>query len=391
MMTLLMLLFITMHVYCQTTETTMAPNNSSAKPINRTRNMVLCDIREALSGNLLSSCDLASFNFTFYAYFRPKRAVRLKDLKHLSSVLSYHSTCDIKYMRYNFFTESLEYFYSGDDYYWYEGKKLNDTYKPDVYIVSDSVRRNRKKIIFECRLPKSDVQLSLNPVASRSSHSHPLPPKKVTVSALHVRLDFVPIEGININLDRKQTDTATTTSEYPTPYDQTRTSGGGKRSSVERYIIFYANKCRNCSLNVENSTVDGDDELFKPTFKRSIKCHLKPDTCVHDGQCYADKERSKPGYFQQQNSSDSQFVCNTKYSQTPLLFYSQQPCWRNNGDCGRPPMFDCGDCRLSVRGFVVVDRLVREPIESFSFQIIRERELQLLLIPTFLLSKTTTR
>ena len=44
--------------------------------------------------------------------------------------------------------------------------------------------------------------------------------------------------------------------------------------TVHRHMIFYDGKCRNCMFNVANATLDAD--LFvEPTFSHSIKCHLK--------------------------------------------------------------------------------------------------------------------
>ena len=44
--------------------------------------------------------------------------------------------------------------------------------------------------------------------------------------------------------------------------------------SVQRYMVFYDGKCRNCMFNVMNSTLDSN-LMVNPTFVRSIKCHLK--------------------------------------------------------------------------------------------------------------------
>jgi hypothetical protein len=60
--------------------------------------------------------------------------------------------------KYNFWNENLEYL-DNDDYYYssYEGKKLNDTFKPEVHIIPDANKKGRNKIIYECQLPKPDV------------------------------------------------------------------------------------------------------------------------------------------------------------------------------------------------------------------------------------------
>jgi hypothetical protein len=173
--------------------------------------------------------------------------------------------------KYNFLTESLEYYNNVDEYYWFDGKKLNDTHRPEVKIISDNRKRGRKQIIFECQLPKSDVYLSIVPQASRSSHTYPVSPKRVTVSAIRLQLDFVPIEGININVKPK---IVTTTSSYYYYNFISDKVDEDDTQSAERHIIFYDGKCRNCFLNVGSSTLDSK-QLLNPTYQRSIKCYIK--------------------------------------------------------------------------------------------------------------------
>ena len=44
--------------------------------------------------------------------------------------------------------------------------------------------------------------------------------------------------------------------------------------TVHRHMVFYDGKCRSCMFSVVNSTLDAD--LFvEPTFSHSIKCQLK--------------------------------------------------------------------------------------------------------------------
>ncbi len=44
--------------------------------------------------------------------------------------------------------------------------------------------------------------------------------------------------------------------------------------TIHRHMVFFDGKCRSCMFNVVNSTLDAD--LFvEPTFSHSIKCQLK--------------------------------------------------------------------------------------------------------------------
>lgn len=67
-------------------------------PVNRTKEVILCEIEKS-DETIYSSCDLKSFNFTFYALFRPKREVNFKNLHELRQTLSNYSTCEIRYMK----------------------------------------------------------------------------------------------------------------------------------------------------------------------------------------------------------------------------------------------------------------------------------------------------
>lgn len=77
--------------------------------------------------------------------------------------------------KYNFVSEKLDYVNGSvkSDTFWYDGKILNDTVRPRVYILSDPNKKYKKTLIYECRLPRSDVYLSLRPLPLRFSHSHP--------------------------------------------------------------------------------------------------------------------------------------------------------------------------------------------------------------------------
>lgn len=67
-------------------------------PINHAKDLVFCEINNTPT-SIQSTCDLTAFNFTFYAYFRPKRDLQFKTVKELASTLSNHSTCDVRYMK----------------------------------------------------------------------------------------------------------------------------------------------------------------------------------------------------------------------------------------------------------------------------------------------------
>lgn len=48
-----------------------------------------------------------------------------------------------------------------------------------------------------------------------------------------------------------------------------------QKKSIQRYLIFYDSKCRNCFVNIVDSTINTEKNLVDPTFSHSIKCHLK--------------------------------------------------------------------------------------------------------------------
>ena len=168
------------------TSLNMTTDQKPIQKIDHLKHLKLCEIQDT-SSVIKSTCDLNSLNFTFYAFFKPKRSLKFKSLQELATTLGNHSTCEINYMKYNYWTESLEYFQPSDDYYWFEGKQLNSTFKANVFILSNNNNNNkkqkgRKKIVFQCKLPKSDVYLSIRPMVSKTIHSYPRPPKYVTVS-----------------------------------------------------------------------------------------------------------------------------------------------------------------------------------------------------------------
>jgi hypothetical protein len=156
----------------------------------------------------------------------------------------------------------------------------------------------------------------MKPYASRSSHSRPVEPKRVTVSALHIKLHFTRLEGININLKKVTTTTLSTRFFYYSEIQKTKSgsSDDDDQKSTERYMIFYDGKCRNCLINVMDSTIDSS-ELVNPTSTRSIKCHLKANSCVNDGKCFTAKEASL---------MTNQFFCDNKFNEISTSLFV--PC-----------------------------------------------------------------
>lgn len=156
-------------------------------------------------------------------------------------------------------SQSLAYFQSGDSYYWYEGKQLNSTHQPEVYILKES--QDRKKIVIKCPLRSSDVASSLNGLDAKSFHSaqsHPLVSNKVTVSAFHVKLALLDVQEFSqnpsfIDFSSRSFISNTLFKNKPAP---------------ERYLLFYDSKCRHCQVNTNY-------ESFDPFRAESILCSLK--------------------------------------------------------------------------------------------------------------------
>jgi hypothetical protein len=173
----------------------------------------------------------------------------------------------------------LEYFNSGDSFYWYDGKKLNDTFNAQVFILKDNSRSDRKKIVFKCKLPPSDVYASLNAYSKgyKSAQSYPLPSGRVTISAFHVKLTFLQMESLNINIKKSDDE-----------YSLVGGAGGGgdnildfssanflnanlfNKKSPERYLIYQDSTCRSCQLN-ENSL----SGTITPLKDNSVLCQIK--------------------------------------------------------------------------------------------------------------------
>ena len=73
-------------------------SNSTKNTINHFKDLKLCEIQDT-SRIIKSTCDLTALNFTFYAFFKPKRSLKFKNLQDLAMTLSNHSTCEIRYMK----------------------------------------------------------------------------------------------------------------------------------------------------------------------------------------------------------------------------------------------------------------------------------------------------
>lgn len=74
-------------------------NTTTKKPIDPKKNIILCEINASEDSRIFSSCDLYSFNFTFFAFFREKRSLHIKTLKELAKTLANHSLCNVNYMK----------------------------------------------------------------------------------------------------------------------------------------------------------------------------------------------------------------------------------------------------------------------------------------------------
>ena len=296
---------------------------SPYKLLNKKKNFILCDVKAYLNGALKSklkkSCFSESYNFSFSAFFYNKKLLKTKNLKTLAETFGEFSTCEIKYMKYNPVTESLEYFNSSDNFLWFNNKKLNDTIlKPEVSIIKDTKDENRKTVIFECPIPKSDVEMSITAVQNGYStmQSYPMSRYRTTVSAMHVRLNFMHIESVNLHLNKYSSEDKDESVDGLTQKDIIK-------QSVERFLIYYDGKCKTCNVNesVHN---------YNPSILNAIKCNLNERTCEHDGKCYADREPYTPvKYVNEDEIKMNSYVCNPGYSQTSLFM----PCAINNGGC----------------------------------------------------------
>jgi hypothetical protein len=297
---------------------------------NIIKNVILCDLNER---NTLSEnkCFARSFNFSFSALFHNKELAKLKNLKKIAQTLSQSSKCEISHMKYDSINQRFDYFNPGDLYYWHENKKLNVTFNPEVYIVHDEAKHNRKTIIFRCLMPMSDAELSKfgNQIGYRSIQSHPVSSGMTTVSGIYVRLKFEKIENIDINLKKK-----------PILHDDLTWNENIIRDKLlnqktsERFFIYYDGKCKSCyHLNNNNNTSNNNYKRlsFDPFGFNSFKCDIKPDTCEWNGKCFNHKEIYSPLEFKSEEEKPymNMFVCNSNFNQSSLY----QPCSVRNGNC----------------------------------------------------------
>ncbi len=278
------------------------------------KNYILCDVSEKLK----NSCFSESLDFTFSAIFHDKNLNKLSVLKQLAQTLGEYSTCERKYMKYNPTRSAMEYFKNDEQFLWYEGKHLNDTIRPEVFISQAGVNENRK-ITFKCNLPKSDVEQSLSPTASdyKSIQSHPSYDAKTTVSAIHIKLNFMHIENINIYMNKYKSND----NDKEDIGAQFATQNLIQRSS-EKFLIYYDGKCKNCFTK---------EPTFKPHESNTLMCSLNQNTCEVNGKCYKNKEIHTLWNYDTDEvvPNTNMFVCNTEFSQTQLYM----PCLNNNGGC----------------------------------------------------------
>jgi len=286
-------------------------------------NVVFCDFshNKSMISPLLhflpnKPCRSDYYSFSFSALFHNKNLLKTSSLKFIAQSISENTFCDIRYMKYDNSSQSLSYFQSGDDYYWTEGKQLNSTKQPEVYILKDGAQNERKKIVIKCPLPPSDVSLSLNHGDLRTyrpAQSHPQVNNRVTVSAFHVKLSFTESQGLNLN----EFQSVSRNMIQKTLFKNNK--------QPERFLVYYDSRCRNCDINSQLSS-------FDPFKTGSIMCSLKGKTCEYEGACYQDREIYTPlDYLDHESEKPTlnMFVCNTDYSQTSLYM----PCAINNGNC----------------------------------------------------------
>lgn len=299
----------------------------------RKKNFILCDVSEKEK----NSCFGDTLDFTFSAIFHDKTLNKPSGLKQLAQTLGEYSTCELKYMKYNPTKSSIEYFSNADKFLWYQGKHLNETTRPEVFISQAGINENRK-ITFKCSLPKSDVvqSLSKNSDNYKSIQSHPSFDYKTTVSAIHIKLNFMHIENINIYLNKyKANENGEDDLET-----QFATQNLIKRSS-ERFLVYYDGKCKKCQIIKES--------ILRPNEKNSLICDLNQNACEVDGKCYSNKEIHT--LWNYDGIADvpkiNMFVCNTEYSQTKLYM----PCLNNNGGCNanQTCIFDASNFQVACQ------------------------------------------
>jgi hypothetical protein len=251
----------------------LSQREENAKP--RVNNLILCGFRK--HGQTLGNhnCYAQAFNFTFSANFHNKNLLRTKNMRRLAHTLSQNSICETKFMKYLNFGQRMTYFDSDDGFYWYENKKLNHTSSPNVYITHDPDHKKKRIIIFECKLPRSDVFMSMNYHMQHDDqykpiHGHPLPNYRVTVSGLHVKLNFMQMDNLVINLNQNKNHNYENTDS--TFINMARNKFLSNRAPIERYFVFYDTKCRTCSHN-------GSLEHLNLLENDSLQCDLNVSFC----------------------------------------------------------------------------------------------------------------
>lgn len=135
-----------------------------------------------------------------------------------------------------------------------------------------SSRLDRKKILIKCPLPISDVSLSLNrgdPKSFKSAHSHPWVRERTTVAAFHVKLAFLDLQGLNINVKQtnKHKQEETNFLDFTSRTFINNNLFKNNRAP-ERFIVHYDSKCRACQVNSNYSD-------FDPARNQSVLCSLK--------------------------------------------------------------------------------------------------------------------
>ena len=310
---------------------------------NNNKNVILCDLNEK-NTPAANKCFERSFNFSFSAMFHNKELTKLKNLKNLAQTFGQSSKCEISHMKYDSVNQKFDYFHPGDLYYWHENKRLNYTFHPEVYIIRDETKHDRKIIVFKCSMPISDAELSKygNPVGYRSIQSHPVSTGMTTVSGIHVRLKFEKIENIDINLKKQ-----------PVIHNDLNLNENMirerlmSRKTSERFFIYYDGKCKSCyHMNENEASINYNRLSFDPFSYGSFKCDIKPNKCESNGKCFNDKEIYSPLEYKLEEEKPymNMFVCNSKYNQTGLY----QPCSIRNGNCS----FD-KRCSFNARSFEV--------------------------------------
>lgn len=141
-------------------------------------------------------------------------------------------------------------------------------------------------------------------------------PTPVTVSGLHVKLNFVPLSGIDVNVKHNVNSPTTTTTTTRSNYlfyseqgirqddddndDENMSKASATKAvqrsiqhlgsllyknvvslsllffeTMNRYMVFFDTKCRHCFISEDLVAKKEGDELVDASEFKSIKCHLK--------------------------------------------------------------------------------------------------------------------